>query len=184
MGYGRAHLASLTFILFLTLLIGSCVLTSKPARAACAGPSNYEVYIRDSADLTVSGTAGEVEVSTTTTRAELRVDRVFKGTSGETLSVTTLGSQARNYAVPFTTGDRYLLYPMREGNSYTTSICSGSQPVGDSLPPELAETLGEGTAPGIPQAMPQTGGPDILPFVALAGLMVSGTGVVVWQWAR
>ncbi len=148
------------------------------------GAVEYEVYIRDSADLIVSGTAaGEVEVSMTTTRAELRVDCVFKGTSGETLFVTTLGSQARNYAVPFTTGDRYLLYLMREGDSYTTSICSGSQPVGDSLPPELAETLGEETAPGIPQAMPQTGGPDILPFVALAGLMAFGIGVV-WRWAR
>jgi hypothetical protein len=183
-GHGRAHFASLTFILCLTLLIGSCVLTSKPARAACAGPSNYEVYIRDSADLIVSGTAGEVEVSMTTTRAELRVDRVFKGTSGETLFVTTLGSQARNYAVPFTTGDRYLLYLMREGNSYTTSICSGSQPVGDSLPPELAETLGEEeTAPGIPQVMPLDGWARHTAVRALAGLMAFGIGVV-WRWAR
>lgn len=81
-------------------------------------------------------------------------------------------------------GGRYLLYLMREGDSYTTSICSGSQPVGGSLPPELAETLGKGTAPGILQAMPQTGRPDVLSLAALTGLMASGIGVVVWRWAR
>ena len=184
LGYGGVRFISLTFIFSLALLIGAWVPTSKPAWAACAGPSNYEVYIRDSADLIVAGTAGEIEVSTTTTRAELRVDRVFKGTSGETLSVTTLGSQAGDYAVRFETGDRYLLYLMREGDSYTTSICSGSQPVGGSLPPELAETLGEGTAPGAPQTMPQTGGPDVLPLAALTGLAVLGVGAVVWRRAR
>ena len=183
MGYRRARLVYLTFLLS-ALLIGAWVPASKPAWAACAGPPNYEVYVRDSADLIVSGTAREIKVSPTTTRAELRVDRVFKGMSGETLSVTTLGSQAADYAVPFTTGDRYLLYLMREGDSYTTSICSGSRPVGSFLPPQLAETLGEGTAPGTPQVMPQTGGPDVLLLVALTGAAVLGLGAVLFLRAR
>ncbi len=52
-----------------------------------------------------------------------------------------------------------------------------------SLPPEFAETLGEGTAPGIPQAIPRTGGPDVLLFAAFSGFCLLGAGAILRRLA-
>lgn len=146
--------------------------TASVEMAACAGSSPG--VLRDNADLIVTGTVTDVAVSARSSTAEIGVDQAYKGAaSGEMLSIMTAsGSQQRSSVdVPFQEGSRYLLYLREEGGEYTTDICSGTQPVGDFVPPEIVASLVEETPSNASPALPETGG-AIVPVLA-AGLQTA-----------
>ena len=149
--------------------------------ASCAGGGSEA-----GVDLIAAGIVEEVSVSPASSLVKVRVDRVYGGDgaeAGDTVKIrTSSGSTSGNSVdVSFEEGARYRLYLKREGDAYTTSICSGTQQLSGPVVPEQAAS-GE-TVPGAP-AMPQTGGPNPKLLVALAGLLVSGIGALAWRRAR
>ena len=77
-----------------------------------------------------------------------------------------------------------MLYLREQGGDYTTDICSGTQLVGDSVPPEVAASLEEEAPSGVSSALPETGGPAVLPLTALSGLAVLGAGAALLPRVR
>ena len=186
----RAYLAGITF---LVICVVSLSLASDPALAACAAPVGGAGAYEQSADLVVLGTVENVTVFPESSRVDIRVEKVFKGQSGETLSVTTeSGSQVMaEDDIQFERGTRYLLYLNRRGGKLTTSLCANTQPITGELPADLAASLGEGAVPGagrtdtpaVPRSLPDSGGLST-PVVILFGLSLVGGGLLLQRRAR
>lgn len=149
--------------------------------AACAGfdPSG------ENSDLVATGTVEEVTTSADSSFARLRLDRVFKGESGRTAEILTgAGSQSGSSVdVAFVDGERYLLYLRRQDAAWTTDVCLGTRPIGDTPPPGVVAALGEGFAPDGSPAMPETGGVPLVPL-ALTGLAILAAATGTRRRAR
>ena len=172
------------FFLAVSLPVSLLAFAGGKAVAACAAASP-EVYL-DEADAVVVGTVEQVTVRPRSSLVELRLERVFKGEPEKTVTVETeTGSQqAVSTDVQFEEGTRYLLYLQEQGDFFTTTICAGTESVGDELPPGVAASLGEGTVPvATSEPLPETGG-SMLPVAALAvvGLVaVGGLSLALWR---
>ena len=146
-------------------LMGLCVFPAVPASASCVG-GGIDV------DLVATGTVEDIKSSRTSSRIEVLVHRVLLGDrsmSGQTLSLRSdSGTGAvSSVDVSFREGALYMLYLQRTGGEWTTNICLGT-----------GEISGE-EASGVSPIMPETGGPGLSVLLALAGVLVIGTGVVV-----
>lgn len=187
----RTYLTGITFI---AACIISLSLASAPALAACAAPAGGAVAYAKDADLVVLGTVEKVTELPMSSRVDdIRVEKVFKGKSGGTLSVTTDSGSQRVVEddVRFERGGRYLLYLTSQDGKLTTLLCAGTRPVAGGLPADLAASLGEGMVPGAgstdtsdaTQSLPNSGGPTA-PVVILFGLSLVGGGMFLRRRAR
>ena len=168
MGQARSDVPALVLLL-LVVVVGLWVFFARPALASCAGAGADW-------DLIATGTVEDIEVSRSSSRIEVLVDRVSGGDrsrSGQTLYVRSDSGigEASTVDVGFREGARYMLYLQRRGDEWTTNSCLGTREI-------AAEP--SGASPTIPE----TGGPRVLPLVSLAGLLVLGTGAVVQRWVR
>lgn len=153
------------------------------AQADCAAPGNeseaqYETRLLDGAELVVIGAAEKVTVQPQRSLVEVRVERVFEGDSEPRLTVKTNSGSAvmRSEEVQFEEGTRYLLYLNRVGEKWTTDVCAGTRPIGNSLPPEAEAVLGDGSGPRDAE-LPETGGPG--PRLLIAAGLVLCVGMAV-----
>ena len=175
-------------VLFLavSLPVSLLAFAGEKAVAACAA-AHPEVYL-DEAEVVAVGTVEQVAVRSRSSLVELRLERVFKGKPEKSVVVETKSGSVKitSVDVQFEEGTRYLLYLQEQGNVFTTSLCAGTQSLNGGLPPEVAATLGEGTAPdATSEPLPETGG-YMLPAIALAlvGLAAAGgLGLALWRRA-
>ena len=149
-----------------TVLVGLCVFPAGPASASCSG-GGVEV------DLVATGTVEDIEATRSSSRIAVLVEKVSGGDrskNGQTLYIRSESGigEFSSVDVAFREGARYKLYLRRSGDEWTTNTCMGTTEI-------LAE------APVASPTTPETGGPRVLPLVALAGLLVLGIGAVAWR---
>lgn len=127
-------------LIALTLL----ALSETPASALSCGLPPPEDS-KDSADIVALGKVERVRSGVGPSLAQVEVERVFKGGSGETLYVRTGIRDAH-----FGSGERYLIYAERSRGQLRSGACDGTQVlVGEQGERTLEEArLGGGREPG------------------------------------
>lgn len=148
--------------------------------AACAG-GGIDV------DLIAAGVVEDVVTSQASSRIEVLLDGVLlgdRGYGGQTLSITSDSGASGGNAedVGFREGAWYELYLRGEGDGWKTNVCTGTHEL-TAATRAVAGAPGAEASPASP-TMPETGGPGVLPLVALTGFLVLGSGALVRRQAR
>jgi len=133
-------------VVALLLALSGVVLTQLPAHACSCVVNDTRGDIRN-ATTVLAGTVTAKTPAANTLTYEVRVDRVFKGTAAETVTLRTAAQPAACGLDNLAVDRRYVVFGTQQGAVVEVNSCGGTAPMASPVTTTVKKVLGAGKAP-------------------------------------